>query len=163
VIAFFPCFMATEQYQRILRFDVYPLPWSHLGTINCPLVQAHKKRLQHASISELAASVMRQTGRFMVKTASTRIDCFISTAKPTSAMPTSLAPTSVEPTSAKPTSLAPTSVKPTSAKPTSGELTSVKPTSVKPTSVKPTSLEPTSVEPTSVEPASVEPTSAEPC
>ncbi len=39
VAGFFPCFIATEQHKRILRFDAYRCCWSSLGTIKCPLVQ----------------------------------------------------------------------------------------------------------------------------
>ena len=67
IVGFFPHFIVTDRYHGIPCFDAYPLPWSRLGTINYPLVQHHKKKLQYASISELAVSDMRQNGHFKVK------------------------------------------------------------------------------------------------
>ena len=64
---FFSCFVVTRQYNGRFHFDAYLFPWSHLGTIICPLVQSHKKRLQRPNISELAALEMRQSGHLMVK------------------------------------------------------------------------------------------------
>ncbi len=60
LVGFFPRFETTKQQQRILRFDAYPRHWSSLGTITCPLVQSHKKRLPHERISERIVSEMRQ-------------------------------------------------------------------------------------------------------
>jgi hypothetical protein len=65
VVGFFPHFIATGRCHRISCFDAYPLPWSSLGSITCPLVYLAKKRLQHPDISELAVSEMRQNGQDM--------------------------------------------------------------------------------------------------
>jgi len=57
--------MASEVYWEAARFDAYPLPWSFLGTITCPLVHDQEKCPEYPKICELAVSEMRQDGQDM--------------------------------------------------------------------------------------------------